>query len=165
VTDLTPFSSPEGVAVAPDRDVYVADYGSLRLKVIRADTVTDFVAVGNPKIFASAPRNVAVTRDGRHAYVTVYGEVSVIDTETATQISTIPHVGTQEAGLAITPDDRYVLVASGGSNEVSVIDTGAQNVVVKIPVGTDPWGVAIAPNGDRAYVTNRGSGTVSVLDL
>ena len=45
-----------------------------------------------------------------------------------------------------TPDEKYLVVANGVSNDVSVIDVAQQKVIKSIQVGELPWGVAFAPN-------------------
>src|SRR4051812_22549353 len=57
----------------------------------------------------------------------------------------------------------FAYVTNGGSNTVSVIDTGSNPVVATIAVGPLPRGVAITPDGPRAYGANAAS-TVSVID-
>ena len=57
-------------------------------------------------------------------------------------LATIP-VGKRVWGLAITPDGRKVYAANGLSNDVSVIDTAANQVIKTIKVGDGPWGIAI----------------------
>ena len=44
---------------------------------------------------------------------------------------------------AFTPDQKYLLVANGLSNDVSVIDVAGLKVIKSIQVGGEPWGVAI----------------------
>jgi YVTN family beta-propeller protein len=112
------------------------------------------------------PYGVAVTPDGKHAYVTNEGSnnVSVIDTATNTvEAATIP-VGTFPQGVAITPDGEHAYVANFRSNNLSVIATASNTVVATIPVGTFPRGVAVTPDGKHAYVANYGSDSVSVID-
>ena len=46
--------------------------------------------------------------------------------------------------MAFTPDEKYLLVTNGVSNDVSVIDVAAQKVIKSIPVGELPWGITIA---------------------
>ena len=41
---------------------------------------------------------------------------------------------------AFTPDEKYLLVANGVSNDVSVIDVANQRVIKSIQVGELPWG-------------------------
>jgi YVTN family beta-propeller protein len=114
----------------------------------------------------SLPYGVAVTPDGKHAYVTNEGSnnVSVIDTATNTvEAATIP-VGSLPYGVAVTPDGKHAYVTNEGSNSVSVIDTATNTVeAATIPVGTFPQGVAITPDGEHAYVANFRSNNLSVI--
>ena len=92
------------------------------------------------------------------------GSVSVINLVTNTVSAPLP-VGSQPAGVAITPDGTRAYVANFGSNSVYVINTATNTVVAPpIPVGSHPVGVATTADGTRAYVANWGSGTVSVVD-
>jgi YVTN family beta-propeller protein len=50
------------------------------------------------------------------------------------------------------------------SNYVSVVDTGAKEVVRTISVGQAPEGVAVASTADRVYVGNAGSSSVTIID-
>jgi YVTN family beta-propeller protein len=45
---------------------------------------------------------------------------------------------------AFTPDEKYLLVTNGVSNDVSVIDVAALKVIKTIQVGELPWGITIA---------------------
>ena len=100
----------------------------------------------------------------RSAYVTNINSntVSVIDTLTDTVTATIA-VGTQPAGVVVTPDGAHVYVANFVDNTVSVIATATNTVVATVPAGTAPFAIAITPDGARVYVGNAGSGTVSVI--
>ena len=68
--------------------------------------------------------------------------------------------------LATSPADaREAFVGNGGSESVSVFDTGTNQVVGSpIPVGLGPFGIAITPDGGTAYVTNIDTGEVKVID-
>jgi YVTN family beta-propeller protein len=111
------------------------------------------------------PEDVAITLDGRRAYVANGGSdnVSVIDTVTQKVLATIL-VGRNPNGVAITLDGRRAYVANGGSNNVSVIDTATQRVLATIPVRSYPNDIAVTPDGKKGYVANRDSNTVSVID-
>ena len=126
------------------------------------------VTVGN------APVAVAVTPDGKHAYVTNGtngNSVSVIDTASNTVVATVP-VGITPGAVAITPDGRYAYVTTNGSvtspnYDVWVIATATNKVVARIatgPPGYNPYGIAITPNGKQAYLPNYTSNTVLVVD-
>jgi YVTN family beta-propeller protein len=116
------------------------------------------------------PFGVAVTPDGKYAFVTTQGPptVTVVDTATNTVAATVAlPAGSQPTGVAITPDGKHAYVANLASN-VSVVDTTTNppSVVatVALPAGSQPGGVAITPDGKHAYVTNEASNTVWVID-
>src|SRR5205807_4532827 len=56
---------------------------------------------------------------------------------------------------AFTPDEKYLVVANGVSNDVSVIDVARLEVVKSIQVGELPWGVAFGPNGAPRWLQRR----------
>ena len=101
------------------------------------DTATGGVSATIP---VGIPLGLAITPDGKHAYVTNYvdGTVSVIDTATGAVSATIP-VGAGPLGVAFTPDGKHVYVANQGDGTVSVITT-ATGAVSAPPVGTKPAG-------------------------
>ena len=131
------------------------------------DTATNMVVATIP--VGEYPFGIAVTPDGKHAYVAnnLSGNVSVIDTTTNTVVATVP-VGTPFlTGVAVTPDGKHVYIAKalapGTPGTVSVIDTATNTVeAATIGVGSDPGAVAITPDGKHVYVTQDNS--VSVID-
>lgn len=151
-------------------DAYVAQNASNSTWVI--NTMTDMAVAVIPVQFS--PFGVAITPNGKFAYVTNTGavcdlcffsqppSVSVIDTATYSVVATIP-VGQYPAGVAVTPNGAFAYVANFNSNSVSVIDTTANAVTTTVTVGTNPLGVAITPNGAFAYVTNYTSHDISVI--
>jgi YVTN family beta-propeller protein len=158
---------------AAARIAYVGNIGG---GVSAIDTVTNRaieVPDGNKLIQAGlAPRGIAITLDGRFAYVANLGGVSVIDTAT-NRATEVPDgnkeikVGPAPLAIAITPDGRFAYVTHefGG---VSVIDTET-NRTIEVPDGNklikvgNAVAIAITPDGRFAYVANI-SGGVSVID-
>jgi YVTN family beta-propeller protein len=126
-----------------------------------------------PFPFFSSVYAIAITPDGRHAYVPYFlytsdpwsENVAIIDTATNVvgKPVLIETTSVEKAlrGVAVTPDGKYVYVASG-SNNVAVIDT-ASNTVKTIPVEATPFGLAVTPDGKHVYVTT-GNNSVSVID-
>ncbi len=108
---------------------------------------------------------VAITPDGKHAYVTnlVDGTVSVITTATGAVSAPIT-VGKGPIGVAITPDGKHAYVTNAADDTVSVITTATGAVSAPITVGKGPAWVAITPDGKHAYVTNRRRGRHGVGD-
>jgi YVTN family beta-propeller protein len=124
-----------------------------------ASTVT--VTVGG------TPYAVAITPDGKYAYVPNGENVIVIDTATNKVTATIT-AQNWPCGIAITPDGKYAYVTdvnspAGQEGLVSVISTATNTVAATITVGGDPnRGVAVTPNGKYVYVTNV-DGAVAVI--
>lgn len=114
------------------------------------------------------PRSVAVNSDGTRLYVALdagtAGEVAVIDAFTTRPLG-FAKVGAQPLGIAITPDNRYVLVANSKASSVSVIDAFSLQEVAKVPVGIMPTRIAVRPDGTKAYVTCKGDNRVCVINL
>jgi YVTN family beta-propeller protein len=102
---------------------------------------------------------------GPKAYVGNFKDntVSVIDVEgkrvtASIQVPPGPH------GIVITPDNRWVYVASDGASTVSVIDTATDKLVHNIEVGKNPHGLAVTPNGKLILVGVYDTDTVAFID-
>jgi YVTN family beta-propeller protein len=185
------------VAVTPDgKTAFVTNNVSGTVSTIdvktRTTNPTDIhVRNGTDARRLSAPRNyprgVAVTPDGKTAFVTLSNGVidtggpqgvssnwvATIDVKTRTKNPTDIPVGSTPPTevvapwrVAFTPDGKTAFVASPATDTVSTIDvkTRTKNPT-DIPVGSTPLNVAITPDGRTAFVTNRGSRTVSTIDV
>ncbi len=60
------------------------------------------------------------------------------------------------AGLALSPDGRFLYVACNGDNSLAVVDTASRTVVKQLPVGYFPYGVAVSADGSQVFVSNWG---------
>src|SRR5947199_240574 len=117
----------------------------------------------------TGPQAVAITPDGRFAYVVnlTSNDVSVINTATNTVAATVA-VGFGPFGVAITPNGAFAYVTAFGARcangGVWVISTATNAVVATVPLVGCSTGVAITPDGAFAYVANNSSNTVSVIE-
>ena len=177
---------PSGLAITPDgKHVYVANanytkdppiYGGYgQVSVITTATGASLISPAGT-VSAIIPVDayleaVAITPDGKHAYVGGGdGQESVVFViTTATGASLISPAGAVSAtipvgayAVAITPDGKHAYVTDG-SGAVSVIDTATGVVSSTITIGYSPKGVTITPDGKHAYVTNYNNGTVTVI--
>ncbi len=116
----------------------------------------------------------AMTKDGSKLYELYLGDEGVGVRNTATNkygtplikkgvinVSPLVTVG----GAALTPDERYFLVATG--SEVVVIDTTTGTIVKRIDKAlnvVNPADIKISPSGKDAYVTDQ-CGGIAVISL
>jgi len=169
----------------------VTVYDARRLRLLR--TIPDAVRLsrlGYPEyggVTRGAPVEAAFSSDGRYAYVTnysMYGSgfgregsdtcspssgydrsfVYRIDME-ALRVDRAYRVGSVPKVVAVTPDDRYVLVSNWCSYDLSVVSTRLRREVRRIPIGAYPRGIAVAPSGKAAYVAVMGGNELVRLDL
>lgn len=100
------------------------------------------------------------------------GSVTVIDLRTGRASSEIL-VDLHPSAIAVSPNQKYVVVANTGSDTLSVIDTQQDIVVEKISArqspadlfGAQPTALAFDPSGRRLYVCNGTQNAVAVVQF
>ena len=80
-------------------------------------------------------------------------------------IDAVGQVGMVPKYVAVTPDDRYVLVSNWCSYDLSILDHGTLQEVKRIHLGAYPRGIAIDGSRQVAYVAVMGSFDVARIDL
>ena len=110
-------------------------------------------------------REYRLSAAGAKAYVGNFKDntISVIDVDLKRVTATIP-VPPGPHGIVITPDNRWVYVASDGTSTVSVIDTATDKLVDNIEVGKNPHGVAVTPDGKFVLVGVYDTDSVVFID-
>ena len=152
-------SSSGPIAISDDDSLLVAVNtldGSVTVFNVAGDSNTK---LGEVRV-GEHPQTVAITPDGRFAYVTNQGSstVSVVDLTSLTTAVDVP-VGIGPFGVALTPDGGRAYVANSASNSVSIVEAGSNSVVGTILIpGVQPRGVAVTnDNGGQGvqhvYVT------------
>jgi len=148
---------------------YVANGNGTRVTPI--NTATN--RAGTPIVVGSRPGQIAITPNGKTAYVLAGGSVVPINTRTGTALK--PIKGTAGAGyIAITPNGKTAYVSycetalicgvGGTENRLTPIDT-ATNTALK-PITWQPgtaWEdspIVITPNGKTVYIAST-AGTVT----
>ena len=140
-------SYPCGISISADASrayVCLSMSNSLGVVDLAAGKMIGEIPVG------VAPYGVAVSPDGKRAYVSNWGGRQ-------------PRTGERTADSAGTPtlvDERGV--ASSGT--VGVIDLDAGKQIVEIATGLHPSDVELSLDGGTLYVANANSDTVSVID-
>jgi YVTN family beta-propeller protein len=100
----------------------------------------------------------------------VSGTVSIIDL--ATRQAREVTVGRAPSLLTASPDGKWIAVANGHSDTVSLLEAATAKVIdVKVPtwpesaIGSQPIAAAFSPQGDRLYVACGGNNALAVIDV
>jgi len=156
-------TSPADLAVSPDgNEVWVTNVDSNSVSVINTASNSVVATITDQM---HHPTYVAITRNGRRAYVVNdLCCIRVVDTATRTVVNTI-QVPDGPAGIFMSSDcTRAYLVHGGPGGPVSVIDTRSEQVVATLPIGAYPGKAATTPDGSRVYVTGTANGYVTVAN-
>lgn len=130
------------------------------------------VSTPTPQVIANidvaAPRSIAITPDGRTAYVTskASGTISVIDTTTNRVVASLKPAETPQF-VTVSADGRSAYIscfsAPGQQNTVLVLDTATNNITGTISAGRQPYELAPSPDGQEIYVPDHGSAALAVV--
>lgn len=167
--------------------ITVYDVGG-ELKKTIPDTV-DLSEAGlpsHPGVVQGAPVEVAFSPDRRFAYVSNYSMFGPgfakpgddvcspgkfdnsylyrVDVATLA-IDNVYPVGSVPKFVAVTPDNRYVLVTDWCSYDLIVLDTATGATVKRIKVGPYPRGIVVDPTSTTAYVAVMGTTDVAKVQL
>jgi YVTN family beta-propeller protein len=138
------------------------------------DSKLTFVDLGTGKVSGYAdtgydPREIAVTPDGRTAYISNYGagdSISVIDVRTRKELRKIDLGADRDPhGIQVSRDGRKLYVTAETVHAVLEIDVATDRVLRTLKTGRKSHMLVLAPDGRRLYTSNGPSGTVTVLDL
>ncbi len=160
--ELTPHTRPHGVAwFAPDR-LAVTTEGSQHLLVLDPHAGR---IVGAWPTWQETSHMVAVTRDGRRAYVANIGSGSV--TAVTLEDDSGPRsvqTGAGTEALAVRPDGREVWVAARAAGRLVTLDTTTLTATRDVDLPGVPIRIAFDPAGTTAYATCAGSAEVVAFD-
>jgi YVTN family beta-propeller protein len=166
--------------------VYDRD-GSLRRTIPDGVDLAQFGIGGHPGISRGAPVEAAVDAAHRYIYATNYSMYGAnfgpegsdncsgpgglspsyvyrISLKTL-KIDKVAPVGMVPKYVAVTPDDRYVLVTNWCSYDLSILDARTLHEVRRIHLGAYPRGIAVDPTSHVAYVAVMGSYDIARIDL
>jgi YVTN family beta-propeller protein len=155
-TPIAPIAPIAGPATA-----YVVSFG--------AGTVTPIdVATGRAGTAiqpGNSPWTIAITPDGKTAYVAGYsGGVTPVNLATGRVGTPIPIGGGMDA-IAITPDGRTAYVAHDDGVTPIDLATGRAGTLIPVNLGNNAKAIAITPDGKTAYAGNFVADTITPIDL
>ncbi len=141
--------TPVNLALKPDGgELVVCDFDSDSISFI--ETGND--EVGNSAVVGQHPARALVTRDNSRLYASNFGSDSIVvyDIDAGQRISTI-QVGSRPEGMALSQDERYLLVLDTQAGDVTVIqrrnprklEPTEYSLLTMIPVGLQPNGIVV----------------------
>lgn len=162
-----------GLTISNDgKTLYVADNLGDAMSVVDLTnhTVETTVPVGHN------PYTVVLSKDGKSAYVSNWGEktVSVVDVDDADpEVKKTINVGTHPNAMALNPTNSELYVANADSDDISVIDTHTNQVIRTIDLspypgakeGSSPNALTVSPDGKTLYVANATNNDLAVIQL
>lgn len=157
---------PEGVGISHDgRWVYVSSEVDDEVTVI--DTQVDTVVATVPT--CARPRAIVFARSSPRAYVSCEdaAKVALFDVQRHREIRRlpVPGLGARPMGVALSPDEQTLYVATGrGGTLVAMATKERHHVRASVAVGQRPWGISVSADGRRIYTANGPSNDVSIVD-
>ncbi len=107
-------------------------------------------------------RDMIITEDDKYLYITSPSFISVVDTDTLTEVDRIYIEDPQY--LAIIPGSNHMLVTHFYSG-ISTIDLTTNTIASTYNLYGHPRDIAISPNGQKAYITNLDSSHIRVINI
>ena len=181
---------PHAHGVTPDPSgtfLYVPDLGLDQVLVYRIDAAAGTIAPATPPFAAitpagSGPRHIAISRDGKHAYVIteMFCTIGVFDRNaTSGALSPVQTISTLPAGQAVEqgfstaevllhPSGKFLYGSNRGHDSLVVYgvdaSTGKLTLLQHVPTGgKTPRAFNIDPTGTFLVVGNQNSDTVGDL--
>jgi DNA-binding beta-propeller fold protein YncE len=116
----------------------------------------------------SLPHMLALTADEHRVYVANAGSGSVttilLGAQGQRQDVTTLKVGGVPMGLALSPDEKSLYVATRDGNQVAILDTVKGQLRAGIPLPGQPARVRLTPSGSYLVVSLIEAGDVAVVD-
>jgi YVTN family beta-propeller protein len=154
---------PQGVAMTADgKFLLVAVNGDDRVAIVDATTRSIVATVP-----VSKPHTIAITLDGRQAYVTSqepgHFALVVIDLSTRSVVATVP-VDKPPRDLEFGRDGKALYFTLAGVSAVQVLDPTTNKIVADIPTGASPHIANYFAGTNVGVVVVQGPGELLLFD-
>jgi hypothetical protein len=163
----TPTPAPTAAPPASDLMAYVAVSDG---ELVPVDVTTGVAEA--PLTIDPAPTSLAITPDGRFAYLADGDVATVTPVNLVTGTVGSPNQVATNASvtaLAITPSGATLLAVVNptgyDTGSVVPITLASGTAGSPIPVGAYPVAIAVTPDGSTAYVVNAGDSTITPITL
>jgi YVTN family beta-propeller protein len=166
--ELGRYHRPHGIERGHSGRLYVTTDFPPAVLVIEPEART------GPKILAAIeldqllPHMLAVSADERAVYVANSGSGSVtalqLGAQGERQGATNIKVGGAPMGLALSPDEKTLYVATRDGNQIALVDTASRRVRATVALPGQPARVRLTPSGSYLVASLLEAGEVVVLD-
>jgi len=150
------------VAMPNETKFYVTNTVSGSVSVINRST-------GGVKVVATGPgtEGIAISPDGKEVWAAsrLDDKISVISTATDTIVAAFPSGGKGPKRMDFTPDGTQVWVTNPNSNQTTVFDARARELIASLTLAKSPSGVYMSSDGRRAYITNAVANELTFIDV
>lgn len=148
--------------IAKSDEAVVTNQNGDSLSIVDLPTM----AVAATVKLSGKPAGVAVSADGKHAYVAAPDGKAVIAVDLATRtVAATRKIGEGPVGIAINPVRAELYVADWYTQRISVLSTPALESLGEIPVGKSPSGLDVTADGATLVSADRDSDQVSIIDI
>ena len=134
---------PRSMAFLPDGSrgyVPAETLGTISVVDVAAHKIVNTIEL--PK--GARPMGTLMSRDGSRLYVSAGRATYVYAVDTKrNEVVGAAKVGIRAWGMGLSPDEKFLFVANGPSNDLSIVDVGTMKEAAKVGCGDSPWGVAV----------------------
>jgi len=150
------------VATPDEKKFYVTNTVSGSVSVIDK-------ATGEVKVIATGPgtEGIAISPDGKEVWAAsrIDAKISIISTASDAIVAAFSSGGKGPKRVDFTPDGAQVWVTNSASNQTTVFDAHARELLAALPMSKAPSGVYFSGDGRRAYITNANANELSFVDV
>ncbi len=150
------------VATPNETKFYVTNTVSGSVSVIDRST-------SEVKVVSTGPgtEGIAISPDGKEVWAAsrLDDKLSVISTATDKMAANFPSGGKGPKRLDFTPDGTQVWVTNPSSNQTTVFDARARELIASLTLAKSPSGVYISSDGRHAYITNAVANELTFIDV
>jgi YVTN family beta-propeller protein len=150
------------VALPNETKFYVTNTVSGSVSVVDRST-------GEVKVLATGPgtEGIAISPDGKEVWAAsrLDDKISIISTATDLIVAAFPSGGKGPKRMDFTPDGKQVWVTNPGSNQATVFDARARELLASLTLSRSPSGVFISSDGRHAYITNANANELTFIDV
>jgi YVTN family beta-propeller protein len=150
------------VATPNETKFYVTNTVSGSVSVVDRST-------GEVKVVATGPgtEGIAISPDGKEVWAAsrLDDKISIISTVMDKIVAAFPSGGKGPKRMDFTPDGTQVWVTNPSSNQTTVFDARARELIATLPLSKSPSGVYISSDGRHAYITNANANELTFIDV